>query len=133
MWFLLPAFFSAEFTREVTDTQMPLVAPVTLPEMYRIFTMAEVGLCVAESVLLWEPVESAADPRPDDAGLTEAEGPMSLGPFPCDSGGQASGRAEELLELQAATVGRPPRLPPSLRAGHSLLCLSTGLASGAGL
>ncbi|XP_075930627.1 importin-9 isoform X2 [Petromyzon marinus] len=31
-----------EFTREVTDTQMPLVAPVILPEMYRIFTMAEV-------------------------------------------------------------------------------------------
>ncbi|EPY89521.1 importin-9 [Camelus ferus] len=30
-----------EFTREVTDTQMPLVAPVILPEMYRIFTMAE--------------------------------------------------------------------------------------------
>lgn len=43
VWFLLPAFFSAEFTREVTDTQMPLVAPVILPEMYRIFTMAEVG------------------------------------------------------------------------------------------
>lgn len=35
-------FFSAEFTREVTDTQMPLVAPVILPEMYKIFTMAEV-------------------------------------------------------------------------------------------
>lgn len=32
----------AEFTREVTDTQMPLVAPVILPEMYKIFTMAEV-------------------------------------------------------------------------------------------
>uniref|UniRef100_A0A3Q4GU98 Importin 9 n=1 Tax=Neolamprologus brichardi TaxID=32507 RepID=A0A3Q4GU98_NEOBR len=31
-----------EFTREVTDTQMPLVAPVILPEMYKIFTMAEV-------------------------------------------------------------------------------------------
>ncbi|OXB72277.1 UNVERIFIED_CONTAM: hypothetical protein H355_003810 [Colinus virginianus] len=31
-----------EFTREVTDTQMPHVAPVILPEMYRIFTMAEV-------------------------------------------------------------------------------------------
>ncbi|OXB67266.1 hypothetical protein ASZ78_015907 [Callipepla squamata] len=30
-----------EFTREVTDTQMPHVAPVILPEMYRIFTMAE--------------------------------------------------------------------------------------------
>uniref|UniRef100_A0A8I3RZK4 Importin 9 n=1 Tax=Canis lupus familiaris TaxID=9615 RepID=A0A8I3RZK4_CANLF len=30
-----------EFTREVTDTQMPLVAPVILPEMYKIFTMAE--------------------------------------------------------------------------------------------
>ncbi|XP_073176312.1 importin-9 isoform X2 [Lepidochelys kempii] len=33
---------SSEFTREVTDTQMPLVAPVILPEMYKIFTMAEV-------------------------------------------------------------------------------------------
>uniref|UniRef100_A0A8C2T3W4 Lysine demethylase 5B n=1 Tax=Coturnix japonica TaxID=93934 RepID=A0A8C2T3W4_COTJA len=31
-----------EFTREVTDTQMPHVAPVILPEMYKIFTMAEV-------------------------------------------------------------------------------------------
>ncbi|ELK34962.1 Importin-9, partial [Myotis davidii] len=31
-----------EFTREVTDTQMPLVAPVILPEMFKIFTMAEV-------------------------------------------------------------------------------------------
>uniref|UniRef100_UPI00358E2BF2 importin-9 isoform X2 n=2 Tax=Myxine glutinosa TaxID=7769 RepID=UPI00358E2BF2 len=31
-----------EFTREVTDSQMPYVAPVILPEMYRIFTMAEV-------------------------------------------------------------------------------------------
>ncbi|XP_059806493.1 importin-9 isoform X1 [Hypanus sabinus] len=31
-----------EFAREVTDTQMPLVAPVILPEMYKIFTMAEV-------------------------------------------------------------------------------------------
>ncbi|XP_053312848.1 importin-9 [Spea bombifrons] len=30
-----------EFTREVTDTQMPLVAPVILPEMYKIFTMNE--------------------------------------------------------------------------------------------
>lgn len=35
-------FLSVEFTREVTDTQMPLVAPVILPEMYKIFTMAEV-------------------------------------------------------------------------------------------
>lgn len=34
--------FYPEFTREVTDTQMPLVAPVILPEMYKIFTMAEV-------------------------------------------------------------------------------------------
>ncbi|XP_035243530.1 importin-9 [Anguilla anguilla] len=31
-----------EFTREVTDTQMPMVAPVILPEMYKIFTMTEV-------------------------------------------------------------------------------------------
>lgn len=31
-----------EFTREVADTQMPLVAPVILPEMYKIFTMAEI-------------------------------------------------------------------------------------------
>lgn len=35
-----------EFTREVTDTQMPLVAPVILPEMYKIFTMAEVHFIV---------------------------------------------------------------------------------------
>lgn len=47
-WFYKAAcFYSAvasfaEFTREVTDTQMPLVAPVILPEMYKIFTMAEV-------------------------------------------------------------------------------------------
>uniref|UniRef100_A0A4W3IWF5 Importin 9 n=1 Tax=Callorhinchus milii TaxID=7868 RepID=A0A4W3IWF5_CALMI len=34
--------YSNEFTREVTDTQMPLVAPVILPEMYKIFTMADV-------------------------------------------------------------------------------------------
>lgn len=39
----LPFFFYfLEFTREVTDIQMPLVAPVILPEMYKIFTMAEV-------------------------------------------------------------------------------------------
>uniref|UniRef100_A0A8C7RGR9 Importin 9 n=1 Tax=Oncorhynchus mykiss TaxID=8022 RepID=A0A8C7RGR9_ONCMY len=31
-----------EFTREVTDTQMPLVAPVILPEMYKIFSMMEI-------------------------------------------------------------------------------------------
>lgn len=31
-----------EFTREVTDVQMPDVAPVILPQMYKIFTMAEV-------------------------------------------------------------------------------------------
>ncbi|XP_016402420.1 importin-9-like, partial [Sinocyclocheilus rhinocerous] len=31
-----------EFTREVTDIQMPDVAPVILPQMYKIFTMAEV-------------------------------------------------------------------------------------------
>ncbi|XP_052329209.1 importin-9-like isoform X1 [Oncorhynchus keta] len=31
-----------EFTREVTDTQMPLVAPVILPEMYKIFTTMEI-------------------------------------------------------------------------------------------
>ncbi|KAK6321734.1 hypothetical protein J4Q44_G00087100 [Coregonus suidteri] len=31
-----------EFTREVTDTQMPLVAPVILPEMYKIFSMIEI-------------------------------------------------------------------------------------------
>ncbi|XP_033102932.1 importin-9-like [Anneissia japonica] len=30
-----------EFTREVTDMQMPNVAPVIMPEMYRIFTNAE--------------------------------------------------------------------------------------------
>ncbi|KAM8976738.1 importin-9 [Pelodytes ibericus] len=31
-----------EFTREVTDSQMPFVAPVILPEMYKIFTMSEI-------------------------------------------------------------------------------------------
>uniref|UniRef100_A0A8C8IZI1 Importin N-terminal domain-containing protein n=1 Tax=Oncorhynchus tshawytscha TaxID=74940 RepID=A0A8C8IZI1_ONCTS len=31
-----------EFTREVTDTQMPLVAPVILPEMYKIFSMMDI-------------------------------------------------------------------------------------------
>lgn len=40
-------FASPEFTREVTDTQMPLVAPVILPEMYKIFTMAEVTTLIA--------------------------------------------------------------------------------------
>lgn len=39
---LILTLYPAEFTREVTDTQMPLVAPVILPEMYKIFTMAEV-------------------------------------------------------------------------------------------
>ena len=33
----------AEFSREVTDTQMPQVAPVILPEMYKIFTNDQVG------------------------------------------------------------------------------------------
>lgn len=45
---------STEFTREVTDTQMPLVAPVILPEMYKIFTMAEVSpqlFCRSQTVL----------------------------------------------------------------------------------
>lgn len=40
--FDITASFFVEFTREVTDTQMPLVAPVILPEMYKILTMAEV-------------------------------------------------------------------------------------------
>lgn len=49
LWVCFPlrsslVFCSAEFTREVTDTQMPHVAPVILPEMYKIFTMAEVYL-----------------------------------------------------------------------------------------
>uniref|UniRef100_A0A4W3IWE3 Importin 9 n=1 Tax=Callorhinchus milii TaxID=7868 RepID=A0A4W3IWE3_CALMI len=39
---MLVKMYSNEFTREVTDTQMPLVAPVILPEMYKIFTMADV-------------------------------------------------------------------------------------------
>lgn len=42
VFFYSTPFFFVEFTREVTDTQMPLVAPVILPEMYKIFTMAEV-------------------------------------------------------------------------------------------
>ena len=33
---------STEFCREVTDIQMPRVAPVILPEMYKIFIHAEV-------------------------------------------------------------------------------------------
>ena len=32
----------AEFCREVTDMQIPQVAPVILPEMYKIFIQAEV-------------------------------------------------------------------------------------------
>lgn len=37
---------------------------------------------------------------------------MSLGPFPCDPGkARPLGRAEELLELQAATMGPPPPAP----------------------
>ena len=32
----------AEFCREVTDIQMPIVAPVILPEMLKIFTDSEV-------------------------------------------------------------------------------------------
>ena len=32
-----------EFCREVTDTQMPQVAPVILPEMYKIFTQDQVS------------------------------------------------------------------------------------------
>uniref|UniRef100_A0A3B3DS79 Importin 9 n=1 Tax=Oryzias melastigma TaxID=30732 RepID=A0A3B3DS79_ORYME len=39
---VLTVFLMPPFTREVTDTQMPLVAPIILPEMYKIFTMAEV-------------------------------------------------------------------------------------------
>ena len=35
---------STEFCREVTDIQMPHVAPVILPEMYKIFIHAEVCL-----------------------------------------------------------------------------------------
>ena len=43
----------AEFCREVTDTQMPQVAPVILPEMYKIFTQAEVILlqCITFFIL----------------------------------------------------------------------------------
>ena len=32
-----------EFCREVTDVQMPQVASVILPEMYKIFTQQNVG------------------------------------------------------------------------------------------
>ncbi len=35
----------AEFCREVTDVQMPQVAPVILPEMYNIFTQDQVSTC----------------------------------------------------------------------------------------
>lgn len=37
---------------------------------------------------------------------------MSLGPFPCDWEARPLGRAEELLELQAATVGPPTPARP---------------------
>lgn len=63
---------------------------------------------------------------------------MSLGPFPCDWEARPLGRAEELLELQAATVGPPPPSPPppapftACRAQPPVL-LSTGLAMCAGL
>lgn len=51
MCFYSAVFSFAEFTREVTDTQMPLVAPVILPEMYKIFTMAEVRVSAPGSRL----------------------------------------------------------------------------------
>ena len=40
--------FILEFTQDVTDTQMGQVAPVILPEMYKIFMQAEV--CISEIV-----------------------------------------------------------------------------------
>ena len=40
--------FILEFTQDVTDTQMGQVAPVILPEMYKIFMQAEV--CIFEIV-----------------------------------------------------------------------------------
>lgn len=36
--------FISEFTQDVTDTQMGHVAPVILPEMYKIFLHADVRL-----------------------------------------------------------------------------------------
>ena len=35
-------FVFAEFCREVSDIQMPHVAPLILPEMYKIFVHADV-------------------------------------------------------------------------------------------
>ena len=37
-------FVFAEFCREVSDIQMPHVAPLILPEMYKIFVHADVRL-----------------------------------------------------------------------------------------
>lgn len=83
--FFYSTFFSfVEFTREVTDTQMPLVAPVILPEMYKIFTMAEVWNLSSKITAnkscsgsgqpphhMWETVVFAASPRTWRPELTE--------------------------------------------------------------
>ena len=135
--FSLPAFFSVEFTREVTDTQMPLVAPVILPEMYKIFTMAEVGSRIAESDLgSQQPVVSAADPRPEGRSWPRAASNEPR-PLPLRLGGQASwGREEGLLERQAAATGlprplwsRPPTCPLSRMLGNLPHCTPRALLS----
>lgn len=47
--------YTLELSREVSDIQMPGVAPVIFPEMYRIFIDTEVyrrNLCVAVVVVI---------------------------------------------------------------------------------
>ena len=57
-------FVIAEFCREVSDIQMPHVAPLILPEMYKIFVHADVRLKNKYTVIylalmksmIWEPI-----------------------------------------------------------------------------
>lgn len=47
--------FLTEFTQDVTDTQMGHVAPVILPEMYKIFLHADVSFINSQkSIFFWE-------------------------------------------------------------------------------
>ena len=63
----------SEFCREVTDIQIPHVAPVILPEMYKIFIHAEVQcihgyhvmcLCIMMKKKLWWAVNTAYECSP---------------------------------------------------------------------
>lgn len=109
----------AEFTREVTDTQMPLVAPVILPEMYKIFTMAEVRrgrrrrTGWGARVLLLPPRRPALTTDPDRAlGWGRGE------PQPCFMHPPAPARPPECHPVLTKTLTSLPgdKLPRS-RAG----------------